>query len=449
MMDEKNYLAQRCARAYASLAPSAVELERLAEEKFDLAKSLQRGFFRPGEEEPLRLWFARFLTVREGLWEVIQEASEGVSSGLEGIGTTEDRRLFLLAYGAACCVVRMDRFLIDELANHRLIQRKLNEPSAEFRIPAKQLTRVYRSLSSPRKARRLRAAMIWASAHSAELKALTGDPVVGFIARELDRLEEVLDRSKRRFLRILLRYREHSWRRRGASARQKTSFAVLESSGRIVSTLKDRWQAKRVTPEVLRGIDSLLRPGDILVTRHDHAFSNLFLPGYWPHAALYVGSEADRHRLGVKVDEDRAGKWSGSRRVLEALKDGVLFRPLEETLSVDAVALIRPCLEQRDIALALERAAVHEGKLYNFDFDFFRSDRLVCTEVVYRAFDGVGGLRIPLEHRSGRPTLSAEDLLNLALQGQGFEPVALFGARDCPPELLTGPAARQALADSF
>ncbi|MCH9650104.1 MAG: hypothetical protein K0U98_17845 [Deltaproteobacteria bacterium] len=449
MKESKGYLAQRSARAYASLAPSAVELERVAAESLDLAEGLTRGFFRPAEEEPLRLWFARFLTVREGLWEVIQEASEGVSAGLEGMDTTEDRRLFLLAYGAACCVVRMDRFLVDDLATHRLIQRKLNEPSAELRIPAKQLTRIYRSLSSPRKARRLRSAMAWAESHSRELRALAGDPVVGFIARELDHLEETLDRSKRRFLRILLRYREHSWRRRGASARQKASFAVLESSGRIVSTLKDRWQAKRVTPDVLRSIDSLLRPGDVLVTRHDHAFSNLFLPGFWPHAALYVGSEEDRHQLGVKVDEDRAAKWSGPRRVLEALKDGVLFRSLEETLAVDAMVLIRPRLERPDVAVALGRAAVHEGKLYNFDFDFFRSDRLVCTEVVYRAYDGIGGVRIPLQHRSGRPTLSAEDLLTLALQGKGFEPVALYGAKDCPPELLTGDAARQALAASF
>ena len=63
-------------------------------------------------------------------------------------------------------------------------------------------------------------------------------------------------------------------------------------------------------------------------------------------------------------------------------------------------------------------------------FDFFRSDRLVCTEVIYRAFDGVGGISIPLRERAGRPTLSAEDLLDLAVDGGGFMPVAVAGLGD-------------------
>ncbi len=186
-----------------------------------------------------------------------------------------------------------------------------------------------------------------------------------------------------------------------------------------------------------------------MVTRHDHAFSNLFLPGYWPHAALFMGSEEDRRRLGVEVEESIARRWLGPLRVLEALKDGVRFRRLEETLAVDAVAVIRPRLPAREVAAALSRVVAHEGKLYNFDFDFFRSDRLVCTEVIYRAFDGAGGLNIPLRQRSGRPTLAAEDLLDLALEGRWFEPIAVFGARSCPREVVSGEGVREALESSY
>ncbi len=189
----------------------------------------------------------------------------------------------------------------------------------------------------------------------------------------------------------------------------------------------------------------MLQPGDVLITRHDHAFTNLFLPGYWPHAALYVGSEGDRERMGVPLDAERAARWRGDRRVLEALKDGVLFRPLEQTLAVDAVAVIRPQLGREDIARGLGRAVEHEGKSYDFDFDFFRSDCLVCTEVIYRAFDGLGQVRIPLTERSGRPTVSAEDLLDLAVAGRGFDPVAVCGAPDCPDRIVDGEAARDVM----
>ena len=98
---------------------------------------------------------------------------------------------------------------------------------------------------------------------------------------------------------------------------------------------------------------------------------------------------------------------------------------------------------------ALAQAVDHEGKLYNFDFDFFTADRLVCTEVVYRAYEGIGGIAFTLTRRAGRLTLSAEDLLDMAVDDRGFEAVAVYGAPSCPRELVTGDEARRALAASY
>jgi uncharacterized protein YycO len=132
-------------------------------------------------------------------------------------------------------------------------------------------------------------------------------------------------------------------------------------------------------------------------------------------------------------------------RVLEARKDGVRLRALDDTLAVDAVAVIRPDLDEAKRFIAIANGLEHEGKDYNFDFDFFTSDRLVCTEVVYRAYQGVAGLHIPLASRGGRPTLSAEDLLRLAVGDKGFSVVLVAGCPGARWRVLTGERGRAAL----
>jgi hypothetical protein len=436
------------ARAVAALADALPGLERSVD-RDQLGRAAARGYLRPEEEERLLDWFARLLTVREGLWQVIAEVSEPIEGDPGRIESEDEWRCFVLGYAAASAVARVDRLLVERVATDELVQRKLNEGSAELRIPRKQYTAVFESLTSPRNALEMLAAMRYAARHRARLEGLADDEQLGPVVTALAACESALDPSKRRYLEQLAGFAVHAVRRGGASARQQVTFAAMESGGRLVAELRDRWRAPRIGAERLRELGQLLRPGDVLVTRRERALSNLVLPGYWPHAALYVGSERDRARLGVELDPMRTARWSGDRCVLEALKDGVRFRPLAETLAVDAVAVLRPRLDPALIARGLGRAARHEGKPYNFDFDFLRSDRLVCTEVVYRAYDGLGSIDFELRERAGRPTLSAEDLLDMALDRDLLGVIAVLGAPPRPDQLARGPAAREALAASY
>jgi hypothetical protein len=135
------------------------------------------------------------------------------------------------------------------------------------------------------------------------------------------------------------------------------------------------------------------------------------------------------------------------RRVLEAMADGVRLRSMISAYSVDAVAVIRPQLTLDERLQAIARGLFHEGKPYDFDFDFTRSSRLVCTEVVYRSYEGIGGLKFPLAPRVGRLTLAAEDLLRMALAGQGFGVVAVHLPNTS--QLLVSHDAEQALRGSL
>ena len=436
-------------RAVESLALAVDELVAIVPEETQIECAVRRGHFRPDEEADLLSWFARFLTIRTGLWEVLGDVSRSVGGSVRRVLDLTGWRCFVLGYTSACLIVRLDMLLLEEIARDSLTQRKLNEGSEMHRIPRKQYTAVFESFTNPGKAHSMDQAMRFARRHRHRLNAMIDDPVVAHLVADLEMREEVLEPSRRRYLARLASFLGHAIRRTGASAHQQALFSALETGGRLASELRDHWTPDRINEKFRRGLEKLLRPGDVLVTRHDHTFTNLFLPGYWPHAALYIGSEADRRRMQIELDPERDARWTDDRRVLEALKDGVLFRPLEQTLAVDAVAVIRPQLDTTELARAIERAVQHEGKLYDFDFDFFRSDRLVCTEVIYRAFDGLGSVRLSLTERSGRPTLSAEDLLDLAVDGQGFDPVAVCGAPTCPENLVEGGPARDAIRLSY
>ncbi len=436
-------IIQTAARSIDSLAPAlAARPER---ELVDIAAGVMRGHFTPDEDERIRERFAVYLTARAGMLQTIADLRPIALAPAGTIDEDERLRAFAIAYAAAGLLVRAARFIVEQYARDAVIQRKLNEAEPRFGLPRKQFTAVYKAVTSPLNAWQLADAARFAQEHRAEIDSLEGDPLLGPVLKHLRAGEPALLRRKRQLLRSRIAYQWHSWRRRRASAFQQALFSIFEVSGRVIAEIHNPLHTKRVTPHVIAQLGDILQPGDAIVTRHDDAMSNLFLPGYWIHSSLHIGTEADRQRLGVRVDSQRESRWTGSIRVLEARKDGVLLRPLHDTLRVDAVAVIRPKLSPVHLAEALSRALTHEGKLYDFEFDFFRSDRLVCTEVVYRGFHGVGGLDFPITRRAGRPTFSSEDLLRLALHNRGYEPVAVYGAPTCGERIVQGDDAANAL----
>ena len=216
--------------------------------------------------------------------------------------------------------------------------------------------------------------------------------------------------------------------------------------GKVISEVKQpilalQKSGKRVTPRVLAKAWAILQPGDVIVTRHDEAMSNLFLPGFWPHAAIYIGSNEQRESLGI-FDEVAEGV-----NVVEAKKDGVHFRALTETLAVDAFTILRSKLPAQKVVAAVKCAMSHTGKRYDFVFDFRQSDRLACTEVVYRSYQAGAGVGFELENRAGRLCLSAEAMMDQGINLGVFEPVALYGVNGI--KLHLGAEAKRRLKHSY
>ena len=290
-----------------------------------------------------------------------------------------------------------------------------------------RFTAIYKSLASPRNIWIFLSGIKQASQSQPQLDALESHPVVGPVIEMLRHEQPWIEDSKRYYARGTAKYRWYSFLRRHHSGYRNVSFALFRLSGSLIAELRNHWKRKRVTPGVQRKISKLLQPGDVLITRHDDATTNIFLPGFWPHAALHIGTNKERQSLGVTMDSDRLARATDPVRFLEARKDGVLLRPLEDTFDVDCCAVLRPLLDPHEIATAISNALTHEGKQYDFEFDFRRANKLVCTEVVYRGFHGVGDIQFELSKRAGRLCLAAEDLIDLAIEGRWFEPVCVYG----------------------
>lgn len=403
-----------------------------------LAAASQRGYFTPAEDEETRLRYSQYLSARTALLSTLSTLEQACSPAAGGWHARLPA--FTVAFAAACLLLRQARGLAGLAAGQPLLARKLDEASSGHGLPRKTFARMFRATTDPVRLLQFRRAADFYDKHRSEIAQLASDPELSPVLRLLGDEEEWIERRRRDILRRRLGYGWFTFLRSHRSAWKKSVFGFFESSGRAVAELKQPGikpigAPKRVSDSHRAKILRLARPGDIFLTRHDDALSNLFLPGFWPHAAFFIGTESQRAELGLQLPAGLARRARDPVVFLEAKKDGVRFRPVEDTLEVDAFVVLRPPLAGAELAAVLERGMRHEGKLFDFSFDFRNSDRLACTEVIYRAYHGAGDLAFSLVETGGRHCLPAEELIGQALE-QGFRVVAACGVgRD---EIITG-----------
>jgi hypothetical protein len=442
---------KRSARTILAAAPVLPQREDLGREIADAEAAQARGYYEPVEDERLMNGYARYLGVRAALWGAVDTLIPLIDSE-EGLDWGQRLRAFGLGFCAAAKLLRAAVFVVEVAGAHPVVWKRLDEAEPRYGIDRKSFTAIYRNLASTRVMWRCHEAARFYEVHREDLETAMD---VGLFRRVLDLLREeepLMAVRSSDYVKRGLKYRLFDFQRRNRSGYRKVMFHLFELSGRAIAEMKQPFvkpagAGKRVTAAVREQISGLLRPGDVFVTRHDDAMSNLFLPGFWPHAALYIGPLEERELLGVEMDEQRRTRSGGTVRFLEAKKDGVRFRPMEETLAVDAFTVLRPVLAPQDLAGVLGKALTHEGKFYDFAFDFRGADRLACTELVYRCFHGTGAAEFVLHTRSGRMCLSAEDLLRQALGSGAFEVLALYGVGE--NRMWTGRDARERLAQSL
>jgi len=137
----------------------------------------------------------------------------------------------------------------------------------------------------------------------------------------------------------------------------------------------------------LNYIKKHLRAGDIFLEKTPFLVTDSVIPGYWGHAAVYVGTEKELKALGIwnhPVVKKYHKKIRANKRIVEALRVGVQINSLKKFLDVDSFASLRVQNETKEQrAKRVVRTFRQLGKKYDFNFDIESSNRVMCSELVY------------------------------------------------------------------
>jgi hypothetical protein len=351
-MDRPSALSPSIPREYDRIIESGIATVLAAAsampERHDLTPELAaidaacaRGYFLPDEDEWIKLRYSQYLSLRTSLLSTIEEI--GALAGRNSPEWESRLPLFTTAFAAACLLMRANRFLVGIAADRAVVWKKLDESDSACGIPRKAFTAIYEAMSSPRNQLRFLYAADFFLLHRDEIRSLSENPALRPLVALLEIEEPFIERRRHEAIKRRISYRWFSFLRRHRSAWKQVMNGMFEASGRAIADLrqpgvKPTGAPKRIHPALRADVIALARPGDVFITRHDDALSNLFLPGFWPHGALFLGNRADiPPDCDLLPPADESDTW-----FLEAKKDGVKIRTSAETLSVDALVVLRP-----------------------------------------------------------------------------------------------------------
>lgn len=180
--------------------------------------------------------------------------------------------------------------------------------------------------------------------------------------------------------------------------------------------------------DVEADISSNLKPGDILLERTPFRLTDFFIPGYFGHAAIWMGTEAELKELGIWEhptivplhDKIRSGA-----SIVQALRPGTIISPVMDFLDIDDFAVIRKRdpLSREELKDALIATATQVGKKYDFNFDVATQNTLVCSELVYIAYMKI---EWRTEKSMGRNTINPDAVAERGEPGKEFDVIHLY-----------------------
>jgi Permuted papain-like amidase enzyme, YaeF/YiiX, C92 family len=471
-----------------ALVSSSRHMELIAEEAsvfLSQAGWKERGYLTSEEDDRMEGLLFRYLAVHDTLWNLVNQ-NKGLET--EAAADPMSTRRAIIAFNAGFTQFHNDALFVSRFQGDKIAVDKLNEEFYRSEIPKGTYDRMKQNVTDVGKLHSLQEA--WGSLSrelnhpdSGVARVNANDPFYrGLIDRTRllsmtidDSVQNIIDgdgemlpslRNELRHTRIAAGGRE------AGTEIGDFSYATRSLLFKSVSRFKNPTvHLIKFSPAQKVQIHEALKPGDILLSYTAGYVSDVFIPGAFKHAMIYVGTPEDRRKAGldpgrirgvpdVSMDKFRQSieqphTASGSKAdLIEAVAEGVKFSNLNHILDthINRLLVLRPQLDSQDNSQALTEVFLFLGDGYDFKFDFADASEQVCTELVYRAYNGKGNLSFSLTKRADRETLSADDIVHyyLGKDPEAFSLVLLAvenpESKDHQAEILAGKKGFEALS---
>jgi len=381
----------------------------------------RRSFANQADNDDVRELLRRYITYRQALLRIIWKYQRCADIELADFRL----RAFLLDFTAASVLYQVSLKFVDLFEKSSDAVAKLNEPEPNWGVPRGFYDTIRRNLASRRNVKMFEVARRYY--HQDHVQAAIADhgldesaPYDRFHAAISDAektIHAIDDSTPEKVVKVAATDLGRLFRRVQYETQSTVSTWIGDFKIR-----EPRSGDSLINEKQLAKLAAELEPGDILLERRNWYFSNAFLPGYWPHGAVYVGTPDDLRERGLDQNEYVREHWDkfiakdseGHEHVIiEAVSEGVVFSSLEHSIGgADSAAVLRPRVREEERNEAIARAFSFAGRPYDFEFDFETTDMLVCTEVVFRTYGGNSGpISFPLEEIMGRQTMPAINLV--------------------------------------
>ena len=188
--------------------------------------------------------------------------------------------------------------------------------------------------------------------------------------------------------------------------------------------------------KVMTAMKQELKPLDILLEKTPMRLTDKFIPGYYGHVAIWLGTAEELASVEVMYQGKlipllnhptvlpHLENLSQGKMIVEALRiPGVTMNTLEHFMDIDDFLVLRSeSYDPQSLGEHLLRTFEQVGKAYDFNFNVETQREIVCSELVYAVYTSEVW---PTSVSVGRHTISPDHVAWKALDSC-FEPIIMY-----------------------